>query len=102
MAGHAITFTHLMGRLGALLSRRDGAMTEHQAAGPGRVLAAYVGGLVGAQMTLATVLTPLLPHYAQLAGLSKSGAGFLMAADPAGSLLGSLPGGMITGRLGPR
>src|SRR5208282_3428460 len=49
-----------------------------------------------------TALTPLLPHYVHVLGLSKTGAGFLVAAYPAGTLVGALPGGVLATRLGVR
>ena len=47
-----------------------------------------------------TALTPLLPHYAHAVGLGKTGAGVLAAAYPAGTLLGSLPSGIVAARAG--
>src|SRR3954452_9555464 len=47
-------------------------------------------------------ITPLLPHYVDSLGISKSGAGLLSAAYPAGTFLGSLPGGYCAARFGVR
>jgi MFS family permease len=45
-------------------------------------------------------LTPLLPHYADALGLGKAGAGVLAAAYPAGTLVGSIPSGVVAARVG--
>jgi MFS family permease len=47
-------------------------------------------------------LTPLLPHYADTLGLSKTGAGVLTAAFGIGTLAGSIPAGMLAARTGPK
>jgi MFS family permease len=49
-----------------------------------------------------TAITPLLPHYVQSLGLSKSSAGLLVASYAAGTLLGSIPSGIVASRLGVR
>src|SRR3954449_7747806 len=45
-------------------------------------------------------ITPLLPHYVDTLGISKSAAGVLSATYPAGTLLGSIPGGDLSARAG--
>jgi MFS family permease len=47
-------------------------------------------------------ITPLLPHYVDELGISKSAAGVLSAAYPAGTFLGALPGGWLAARAGVR
>jgi MFS family permease len=51
---------------------------------------------------LFTALTPLVPGYADEFGLSKVGAGLLVAAFGAGALLGGIPGGIVAARYGPK
>ena len=47
-------------------------------------------------------ITPLLPTYVEELGLSKTSAGLLAAAYPAGTFLGALPGGWFAARAGVR
>jgi MFS family permease len=47
-------------------------------------------------------IAPLLPDYVDQFGLSNAEAGVLAAAYAAGTLLASLPGGLIATRAGPR
>jgi MFS family permease len=67
-----------------------------------RKLLLLVGGIVFVDTMFFAALTPLLPDYADEFGLSKAGAGVLSAAYPAGALVGGVPSGLATARVGAR
>ena len=69
---------------------------------PERRTVVLIGVLLGFESVLYSVITPVLPHYAQLFGASKPAIGVLAASYPAGMLPGALLGGWIATRAGVR
>jgi MFS family permease len=67
-----------------------------------RRLFALVATVVLVDTMFYAAITPLLPHYVDELGLSKSAAGVLSAAYAAGTLIGSLPSGWFAARFGAR
>ena len=49
-----------------------------------------------------SAIAPLLPHYADEFGISKSAAGVLAGAYPAGTLLAAIPAVYVARRSGSR
>ena len=67
-----------------------------------RRLLVLVSAVVLVDVAFYSAITPLLPYYTDLLDLSKSQAGALAGAYAAGTLLLSLPAGVLAARLGPR
>src|ERR671931_2383706 len=67
-----------------------------------RRLLLFVSVVVAVDTLFFTALTPLIPHFADTYDLSKAGAGALVSAYAAGTLLGAVPGGLATIRFGPK
>jgi MFS family permease len=65
-------------------------------------LLVLVSVVVAVDTLFFTALTPLLPHFAEKYGLSKAGAGVFISTYAAGTLLGAIPAGLATIRLGPK
>jgi MFS family permease len=67
-----------------------------------RRLLLLVAVVVAVDTLFFTALTPLIPRFADKYDLSKAGAGILVSAYAAGTLIGAVPGGIATIRLGPK
>jgi MFS family permease len=67
-----------------------------------RRLLALVGSVVFVDTMFYAVITPLLPTLAHQLHLSRLSAGLLTASYAAGTLVGSIPGGILAVRAGPR
>jgi len=65
-------------------------------------LVAVVSAAIFLETLFYAVITPLLPELSHQLHLSKLTAGVMTAAYPVGTLLGSLPGGALAVRRGPR
>jgi MFS family permease len=65
-----------------------------------RRLLLLVSAIVLVDTAFYAAISPLLPYYSDRLDLSKSAAGVLAAAYPAGTLVASLPGGWLATRIG--
>ena len=84
--------------------RRGGTPSGPPGAPPARErrLVLVVGAIVFVDTMFYAAIAPLLPTLAHQLHLSKLSAGVMTAAYPIGTLIGSLPGGVLASRAGPK
>lgn len=67
-----------------------------------RGLVILLSAVVAVDTMFYTALAPLLPHFTERYGLTKTGAGVLFAVYGAGVLAAAIPGGLAASRFGPK